>query len=258
MDNLEGDYYVPGNELESTEGIWKEIQARLAKWCFKCFYSNQHNQMVLFFTWLLRLSRTSQWSFGHSELSRTMTKRLAKEQLQNKRHGCSKSYERYVSATINESWKLVVQCHVLPPVRNWQSVTNRLWWNCFRLRAWWTTSGPNWRTILVMASHWKTSRRCGNWGSLDCRMLEIHENYMFFFSKPCTLGCLTKNPQSAVEFKFRCTCSLDWQIEEILGPIPKKLQNVDFFHTCGIVQWNLNSAARFGGKNHSWMLHGFS
>jgi len=27
MENLEGDYYVPGTELDSGEGIWKEMQA---------------------------------------------------------------------------------------------------------------------------------------------------------------------------------------------------------------------------------------
>jgi hypothetical protein len=28
MDNLEGDYYVPGTSLELGDGVWKEIQAR--------------------------------------------------------------------------------------------------------------------------------------------------------------------------------------------------------------------------------------
>ena len=28
MENLEGDYYVPGTELDSGDGIWKEMQAR--------------------------------------------------------------------------------------------------------------------------------------------------------------------------------------------------------------------------------------
>lgn len=28
MENLEGDYYVPGNELDSGDGIWREIQAQ--------------------------------------------------------------------------------------------------------------------------------------------------------------------------------------------------------------------------------------
>lgn len=27
MENLEGDYYVPGNELDLGDGVWKEIQA---------------------------------------------------------------------------------------------------------------------------------------------------------------------------------------------------------------------------------------
>lgn len=29
MENLEGDYYVPGNELDLGDGVWKEIQAGL-------------------------------------------------------------------------------------------------------------------------------------------------------------------------------------------------------------------------------------
>ena len=28
MENLEGDYYVPGNELDVGDGMWKEIQAQ--------------------------------------------------------------------------------------------------------------------------------------------------------------------------------------------------------------------------------------
>jgi len=27
MENLDGDYYVPGTELEGFEGIWKQIEA---------------------------------------------------------------------------------------------------------------------------------------------------------------------------------------------------------------------------------------
>ena len=36
MENLDGDYFVPGNELDTGDGIWKEIQAWVA-YCFKTF-----------------------------------------------------------------------------------------------------------------------------------------------------------------------------------------------------------------------------
>ena len=41
MDNLEGDYYVPGNELDTGDGIWREIQAQGCpkKDCFLSMYN---------------------------------------------------------------------------------------------------------------------------------------------------------------------------------------------------------------------------
>ena len=189
MENLEGDYFVPGTELCGENPLWKEIQARVKRFNFI------NNCLVI--VWIpVRLYRKTLSSFGHNGPPMTLTRRLAQMALQNRRPGkLVPCFEQY-------HWK---DMSLIPDSENGHARSS-----------WDGGTAPDFLSDeLPMAApralHWERQGAGFHSGYVVQWEPQLKQ------AKGCTNGGPRKTPNSTVVFKFRSTKPYVLEVRETFG-----------------------------------------